>query len=319
MALKVAQNSTAFSYFPSYVAQQEHFFKAQGLTLLPDPLPVLGNGTKTTAAMEAGNIEVGVGTITDAFTLSRINAHLRIIGAISHAFLIDIVVSRRFLAQTHLTERSPLAGKVKALVGKKIGISAPGSATDALLVYLFRQYGLDSDRDATKVNLGNVTPVSALAALSSGRVDAVSWPTPAGQEAEVQGIGDLFISPVKGDIPRMQGMIYGVLYTTQQVIDAKPKAVQALIRAFAQAEAWIEKNPAQVATLLQKYLQLDKQTTNTVAQAAMSSVPQTLQIDKQAYETANQFHVKAGLIAIALGYNDLVATETINNALKGWS
>ena len=315
MILKVAQNSTAFSYFPSYVAQQQHFFKAQGLTLIPDPLPILGNGTRTTAAMAAGGIEVGVGTITDAFTLSRINAHLRIIGAFSDAFLIDLIVSKRFEQQTHLTERSPLAQKVKALVGKKIGISAPGSATDALITYLFRQQGLNDQRDVTKDNLGNVTPGSALAALATGRVDAVSFPTPAGQEAEAQAIGDLFISPVKGDVPSMQGMIYGVLYTTQQVIVTKPKAVQALIRAFAQAEAWIAQHPAQAAALLQKYLQIDRTTTTTVAQAAMSSVPQTPQVSQQGYTIANQFHVKAGLIALALAYNDLVDTSTINTAL----
>ncbi|HZR43013.1 MAG TPA: hypothetical protein VFB12_23035, partial [Ktedonobacteraceae bacterium] len=142
-----------------------------------------------------------------------------------------------------------------------------------------------------------------------------SFPTPAGQEAEAQAIGDLFISPVKGDVPSMQGMIYGVLYTTQQVIVTKPKAVQALIRAFAQAEAWIAQHPAQAAALLQKYLQIDRTTTTTVAQAAMSSVPQTPQVSQQGYTIANQFHVKAGLIALALAYNDLVDTSTINTAL----
>ncbi len=204
---------------------------------------------------------------------------------------------------------------MKALVGKKIGISAPGSATDALLTYLFRKQGLDAQRDVTKVNLGNVTPAAALAALSSGRVDAVCWPVPVGQQAEAQGIGRIFISPAKGDIPAMSGMIYGVIYAKQSVIDTKPKAVQALIRAIAQAETWIEKNAAQARTLLQKDLQLDGKTTNAVAQAAMASVPQTPQMREPGYRVAMQFHVDAGLLAIALAYNDLVATETINQAL----
>ena len=44
--LKVAQNTNASCFFPLYVAEQENFFKAQGLTLDPSIPPPLGNGTQ---------------------------------------------------------------------------------------------------------------------------------------------------------------------------------------------------------------------------------------------------------------------------------
>ncbi len=320
MTLNVGQISNAVGFFPLYVAQQKNFIKAQGLTLNPSPPLQTGTGAKMTAAIEAGDLEVaGGGIITDAFTLSRIDAQVRLLGALTTGYFVDVVVSKRFEQQTHLTEASPLADKVKALVGKKLGITAPGSGTESLFVYLFRQFGFDEQRDATAVNLGNVNPAVAIAALSSGRVDAVAFPVPTGQVAEAKGVGDIFISPDHGDVPEMVGQLHGVIYARQQVIDAKPKAIQAFIRAIAQAEAFIHQQPAQAKILLQKYLKLDPKTAQAVFTATMSIMAQTPQISQKDYDVANQFHVKAGLIAIALPYKDVVATNTINQALSGMS
>lgn len=317
MTLRVTQDTTSATYFPLYVAQQENFFKAQGLTLDPATPPPLGNGTKVTAAIEANSFDLAGGTITDAFTVSRVDAQIKILGAYTNSFLIDVVASKRFEQQTHLTEASPLVDKVKALVGKKIGISAPGSATESLLVYLFRQFGYDTKHDATLVNLGNVTPAAGLAALSNGRIDALSFPVPAGQEAKVHNVGDTFISPLNGDVPELQGMPYGLLFARQSVIDAKPKAIQAFIHAMAQTEDFMRKNPSQTTTLLAKYLQLDQKTTAALATTLLPSYAANPRIDQKGYDEANQFHVKAGLIAIALAYKDMVATDTINTALSG--
>jgi NitT/TauT family transport system substrate-binding protein len=315
MILKVAQVNNSISFFPLYVAEQKNFFKAQGLTLNPYPPAVLGGGPKVSEAVEAGSVDIGVGAVTDAFTISRVDAYIRMIGALTNGFLNDVTVSKRFEQQTHVIASSPLAEKVQALRGKKIGVSAPNSASDALVTYLFRQQGINDQRDVVKVDLGADTATN-LAALQAGRVDAIVNGVPAGEEAEARGIGDIFISPVRGDVPAMQGQLYGVFYARQQVIDAKPKAVQAFIRAIAQAESFIQKNPAQTIILLGKFLKLDQKTANGVWRAAKASMPLTPQISQQTYSVANEFHVKAGLIALALPYNDLVATDTINQALS---
>ncbi len=315
MTLKVAQATTSISLFPFYIAEQEHFFKAQGLTLVPDPPPVLGTGPKLDAAIEAGSVEIAPSSVTDTFTVSRVDAYIRMLGAFSTDYLNDLIVSKHFEQQSHLTESSSLADKVKALLGKKIAVSASGSPSDALVTYLFRQFGYDASKDVTKVFLGT-DPAAGLGALSQGRVDAITFPTPTGQFAQAQGVGDLFISPVHGDVPDMGGQLYGVIYARQQVIDAKPKAVQAYIRGLAQALAWIHKNQAQAKVLLAKFLKQKQSLADTIFDATLPSLPQTPQISQKSYEVANQFHVKAGLIALPLSYN-LVDTSTINTALSG--
>ncbi|QBD81314.1 ABC transporter substrate-binding protein [Ktedonosporobacter rubrisoli] len=204
MTLKVAQVADILPGFPFYVARKQHFFEKQGLTLDPSPPPSMGGGSKLAAAVEANAVEVGVGGVTDVFTISHVDVYLRIIGAISTDMLMDIVVSKKFEQESHLSVSSSLEQKIHGLIGKKVGISAPGSATDAMVTYLFRSQHLDSQRDVVKVNVG-ADSSAMLAALQSGRVDAIAVAPPAGEQAELRGIGDTFISPARGDIPDLSG------------------------------------------------------------------------------------------------------------------
>ncbi|WP_207229581.1 ABC transporter substrate-binding protein [Ktedonosporobacter rubrisoli] len=316
MALKVGQSAATVTYFPTYVAIQQGFFKAQGLTLDPPNPILLGNDAKVEAALESNNIDLATGTITAAFTVARVDGTIKLVGAMTNGYTIDIIVSQRFVQQTHLTEASPLEEKVKALVDKKIGDAGNSGTTEALIVYLFKMYGFDAQRDATLVNVGGTT-AAGLAALANGSVDVLSFPAPAGPEAEVRGIGSIFISPVRGDIPAMVDQSYGVLFLKQSVIDAKPKAVQAFIRALAQAQEWIRRNPKRAKELLGKYLKLDQKNMDAVASLAMPSMAATPQISRQAFNTANEFHVKAGLLAVGPHYEDLVDSTLIHRALSG--
>jgi len=319
MTLYVGQTSGAAGYFPLYVAQQENFIKAQGLTLNPATPPQLGTGPKMTAAVEAGNIEFAAGVITDALTLSRVDGTIKILGALTTDLNIDITVSNKFMQETHLTEASPLADKVKALKGKTIGITAPGSATDAILVYLFRQQGLDAHRDLKLNNLGGSNAASAISALKAGRVDGVAFPVPVGQQAKTQGVGDILISTEHGDIPDLHGEVNAVLYAKQGVIDAKPKAVQAFIRAIGQAETFIHSNPEQAIALFGKYMNQNQKTSTSLFNSIKASYAQTPQISQDGYSAAAQFHVQGGLLAIAPKYDSIIASSTIASALSGSS
>src|SRR5690242_10806697 len=83
MTLKVALVNKSLFFFPFYVAQQQGFIKNQGLTLDPADVPLLGSGSKLATAVEANSIEVGVGGLTDVFTISRIDAQIKVLGAMT--------------------------------------------------------------------------------------------------------------------------------------------------------------------------------------------------------------------------------------------
>lgn len=312
MTLNVGQINDSINFFPFYVAEQLGYFKAQGLTL--GERPRLQTGPNVVAALEAGNIDIGGGVITDAFGMARVDPSARIIGALTNGYVVDVVVSKAFEQETHLTEASPLQAKVEALRGKKIGITGPNTGTSALLTYLFKQEGMDVQKDAILESLGS-NNASALAALHNNRVDALSFFSPIGQAAEAQGIGDIFISPDNGDVPGLKGDVHGIFYTRQSIIDAKSKAVHAFIKAVAQAESYIQANPARAQVLLNGYLKLGEKVTSAVYAATSPVWAKDPQLSQSSYNVASQFHIQAGLIKSAPAYNDLVATSVISQSI----
>jgi ABC-type nitrate/sulfonate/bicarbonate transport system substrate-binding protein len=174
---------------------------------------------------------------------------------------------------------------------------------------------MDAHKDATLVNLGSNQP-AALAALRSNRVDALSFFSPIGQVVEAQGVGDLFISPDNGDVPGLRGDVHGIFYTRQSVIDSKPRAVAAFIRAVAQAENYIQANPAKAQVLLKSYLKYGTKVASAVYAATSPVWAQNPQLNQSSYGVAARFHVQAGLISIAPTYSQVVATSTIDAALN---
>lgn len=309
--LSVCQINKSINFFAFYVAQHKGFFKDQGLSIA-DP-PLLQVGSKVVAGVEGGNCDIGNGVMTDVFSWVKVDPSARVIGAFMNGFVVDIVVGKALEQSAHVTATSPLAAKVAALKGKKIGITGPGSGTQALLTYLFKQEGMDASKDVTEVSLG--TNVAALAALKAGRVDALSFFSPIGQAAEAQSTGDIFISAVRGDIPGLVGDVHGVFYTKQSILTAKPQAIAAYIRAVNQAEAFIQSNPAEAKTLLNDYLGLGQSVTNAVYEAQAGGIAKSPMITSAAYTVAGQFHVGAGLITQIPAYCSVIATNTIESAL----
>jgi sulfonate transport system substrate-binding protein len=310
--LSVCQINKSINFFPFYVAQQQGYFKAQGLSIANPPL--LQVGSKVVAGVEGGNCDIGNGVMTDVFSWVKVDPSARVIGAFMNGFVVDVVASKTLEQSAHVTATSPLAAKVAALKGKKIGITGPGAGTQALLTYLFKQNGMDASKDVTEVSLGS-NNVAALAALKAGRVDALSFFSPIGQAAESQNTGDIFISAVRGDIPGLVGDVHGVFYTKQSVMTAKPQAIASYIRAVNQAEAFIQSNPDQAKILLNNYLGLGQSVTNAVYAAQSGGIAKTPQITQAAYTVAGQFHVGAGLIKQIPAYCSVIATNTIESAL----
>ena len=60
---------------------------------------------------------------------------------------------------------------MKDLVGKKVGVSAPGSSTDFFLKYLLRKSGVDPSKTSV-VGIGN--GATSVAAMEQNQVDALT-------------------------------------------------------------------------------------------------------------------------------------------------
>jgi len=312
MTLNVGQISDSAAFFPLYVAEQQGYFKDEGLTL--GDRPRLGTGAKLAAALQSGSIDVAGGVMTDAFNLYKINADTRLVGSLVNSYYVDIVAGPNIPSSL---DDAPLADRVDALKGKKIGITGPGSGTEALVVYLLKQQGLSSTEDVTLVNLG-ADPSAAVGALKAGQVDALSFFQPIGQQAEATDVGRIFISPARGDVPELQNDVHGVVFTTQEVIDSKGKAVAAFLRAIARAEEFIGGDAADVQEQLQSYQgTLNPDTVSALVPVLQGEIPTDPTVTEAAYKISADFHKASGLIESPPAYADIVPADWIAKALAG--
>jgi NitT/TauT family transport system substrate-binding protein len=297
--LNVGQISDSVAFFPLFVAEKKGYFAQEGVKL--GERPRLGTGAKVAAALKSGGIDLGAGVLTDSLNLSRIDDSTRLVADLVDRYYVDVVVGRRFPGVS-----APLDQRIRALRGKKIGITGPGSGTEALITYLFRRVGMRSDTDAELVNLGN-TSSAALGALKAHRVDALAFFQPIAQQAEAAGIGVNYISPVRGDVPGLSRASHGVVFTTQKMMTRKSKEIAAFQRALVRAQHLIHSNPDEVRTLLAQYLK----GTTPKALAPLPAIikaemPDGITFARGSFDTAIAFHRATGLAEHPPTYEQIV-------------
>ncbi|GAA3125296.1 ABC transporter substrate-binding protein [Nonomuraea salmonea] len=300
--LNVGQISNSLAFFPLFVAEQQGYFTEEGVKL--GERPRLGTGAKVAAALKSGSIDLGAGVMTDAFNLARIDDKGRLVANLVDRYYVDVVVGPSFAGAS---PSDPLDQRIRALRGKKIGITGPGSGTEALVTYLFAKTGMNADTDCEMVNLGS-TAASALGALKSGRVDALAFFQPIAQQAAAAGIGVRFVSPAAGDVPGLDRTSHGVVFTTQRIIDKKPKEVAAFQNAIGRAQRFIhDADPDEIIRLLGVYLKgIDPKALTELPALMRTEIPETIGFPRSSFEAALTFHRMTGLVKHLPTYEQIV-------------
>jgi ABC-type nitrate/sulfonate/bicarbonate transport system substrate-binding protein len=295
------------AFFPLFVAEKNGYFTDEGITL--GDRPRLGTGAKLAAAVKSGSVDIGAGVITDAFNLAKIDDGTRLITSLTTEFYVDIVVAKSFKGPG---DDASLEDKAKALVGRTIGITGPASGTEALVKHLFTIVGKDAATDSTLVNLGSVA-TAALGALKAGRVEALAFFQPIAQQAEAAGIGRTYVSPARGDVPGLRGVLHGVTFSTRRLLDRKKKELAGFQRAMGRALADIHGDADEARALLGAYLKASSpKSLDALMPILLKETPAKPDLDKTAYDNAVKFHLDSGLVRKAPAYADVIPEEFRN-------
>jgi len=313
-SLQVGQIGNSVAFFPIFVAAQLGYYKDAGLDVTATSF---SSGTLVGTAVTSNSIDVGNSVITDVFALLKANRPVKLIGSLVDAYYIDIVASNQFLDATKLTRASKLADKINALKGKRVGITGPGSGTQALVDYLFRLQNLDSTRDVELVNVG-ADQSAVLQTLKTGRIDAVSFAWPMTMIAEANNVGKGFIMPAEGDVPSMRDQVQGVIYAKPEAIAQRQDAIVAYVHAIGRAEAFLHQNTGQARSLLKQYdAALSDVSIDALLAAYLPVLPHQPDIAANSYEKALQFHRLTGFAAASGNtYPEVVDSTTMLKAMR---
>src|SRR5450631_4410445 len=163
---------SGFYYLPLTIAERLGYFKDEGLDV---EISDFEGGSKALQAVVGGSADVVSGAWEN--TIDQQPKGLQLQGfALQGRYPMIVVAIAKAKAANY---KSP-----KDLKGMKIGVSAPGSSTNRMVLHLLAKDGLKGE-DVSIIGVG--TSSGVIAAVTSGQVDAVSNLDPAMAMLESMG------------------------------------------------------------------------------------------------------------------------------------
>ena len=152
--IRIGYSALGAVFTPLWVAQDEGYFKRQGLET---ETVYIGGGSVVIQALLAGDLHFALAGATGAIRATLNGADLKLIA--------NTMNSMDF----HLVSR-PDISSVQALKGKKIGVTRLGGNTDFALDIVLKKAGLARGRDVTVLQTGGMPQM--MGALQAGGLDA---------------------------------------------------------------------------------------------------------------------------------------------------
>lgn len=181
------------------------------------------------------------------------------------------------------------------LEGKTVSVNARGN-----LLEMLGRVGIDAaGADSSKVNFIELPFAEAIAALESGKIDAMVGAEPFGTAAIEAGY-PVISSPyleMSGD-----SMMTSAYYTSGEQLEADPELFAALTEAIDKSLEYAQEHPDEVRAQLGKFTQLDEQVAASMILPSYSSA-----VSEDAVAIFSDFAVKYGLITEPIEAADLIA------------
>ena len=227
IALSVG-GKAAFYYLPLTISEQLGYFKAEGLEV---EISDFAGGARALQAVVGGSADVCSGAFEHTINLQAKNQMFQAFVLQGRAPQIAFGIS---------SKNMPDYKSIADLKGKKIGVSAPGSSTNMMANLVLSRGGLKPG-DVSFIGVG--TAASALTALRSGQIDAMSNTDPImtmlEQKGEVKIISDT--RTLKGTEEVFGGpMPAACLYAPADFIRKNPNTCQALANAIVHGLKWLQ-------------------------------------------------------------------------------
>ena len=138
---------------------------------------------------------------------------------------------------------------IKALKGKRIGVTGLGSGPDNLLRETLKRNGLEGGRDVTILALG--LPSTVATALRTGTVDAAMASPPFNFAVKDAGFREL-VSFLKEDFVELQGSILA----HERLFQSDPALVEKFVRGTLKGLRYAKENRSGTIAVLLRYMKL---------------------------------------------------------------
>jgi NitT/TauT family transport system substrate-binding protein len=218
----------SLGYLPLTISEQLGYFKAEGLDL---EINDFGTGTRASQAIVSGAADVCSGAFSRTIELQHKDQWFE-------SFVLQVRTPQ--IAFGVSVRNMPHYKNVADLKGRKIGVAALGSASYFTAGLLLARFDLKPN-DVSFVEVASAA--SALAALRSGQIDAISHTDPVMTMLEQKGDVKIIAETrtLKGTIDVFGGpMPSTCLYGAGDFIQKNPNTCQALANAIVHGLKWLQ-------------------------------------------------------------------------------
>jgi ABC-type nitrate/sulfonate/bicarbonate transport system substrate-binding protein len=175
--ITIAQTSIAIGFTPVAIAQDEGFFKKEGLDA--DVQIVSHGDSSTIAALNSGDVQFGAMTLVPAIQAMAHGAKLLFVSPFVREFVIQFVINPNAAKKIGLVPGMPLKERFLRAKGLTVGTLDVGGGLDLMFRAMVTQYGLNPQVDYTETAI-NAYP-SLLLAAKSGQIDIALTAIPYGR------------------------------------------------------------------------------------------------------------------------------------------
>ena len=258
LTVTTATSSIIFSV--AYIAQQQGYFKAEGL----DVDVVDGNGGgNAVAAVVGGSAQIGIVGIKNASQAVVKGQPLKIIGSAVRGFPQTLVLQKQLFEDAHLKANATAAEKGVLLRNRIIAVTDIGGSTGDLARFVLQQANIPVDQ----VRLINMPSIQGqLAALKAKRIDGFVNSAPASELAQAAGYGVELINPSR-DLKDATDFEYTLPVARADFIKAHPDQIEHFLRAMQKAMDLIRSNPTAAKTAAYAFLAQQAETNSTYPEA----------------------------------------------------
>jgi len=289
------------SYFPAVAAVELGLFAREGLDVT---LEMIFPVDKAYAALRAGEIDYVAGSAHSALAAFPEWKGVKLLCAQGQGMYWFLVMR---------SDLKPVRGDLSIVKGRSIG-AAPW--VEMGLRELLKAGGIDLERDNVKiapvpgaVGSGVNFGLTAAKALQDGKIDGF-WANGMGTEVAVKsGAGTIVLDVRRGDGPAEAfNFTMASVAATEKLINERPEAAAATIRAITGAHAALRANPEVAATIGRKVFPANE--ASLIADLIRRDLPYyDATITPGFVEGMNAFCQRLGLLKSTPSYEDVVATQ----------
>jgi NitT/TauT family transport system substrate-binding protein len=201
-----------------------------------------GRGVNVDALL-SNAAEIVIGAPTQTMRVQIQGRPLKLIAGTVNKYASHVIVKKAILDRLGVAENAPVARKVQALKGLRIGTTGPGAAPDSLLRNLLARERINPDTELQLVTIQGGGP-AILAAFERGAVDGFCLSSPTSDLAVQRFAGAYLFHMTRNPPPDLQDYLYIAVSVNERSIADKAGPLQSYLRGVGTALRAMRDQPA---------------------------------------------------------------------------